>query len=103
MDAATEINAPLAYLNYPLNSTCCKFPDNFPSYVYDEYFSIDELRLSEQTATKDNGIEVIFSTKKNAQVTSIINIVRSIFVTLLLIFSSLLFIQDIETFALHPL
>jgi hypothetical protein len=48
-------------------------------------------------------LTIIFSKKQQSQVTSYLNLGRSLFITLLLVFCSVLFMKDIENYALNPL
>jgi len=103
IEAGLEMNSPLEYFSIPVNETCCEFPRDFPKYVTLGYIYLDELRLSEQAVFIDRNITIIFSKKKASQITSYLNIGRSFFITLLLIFCSVLFMKDIENYALNPL
>lgn len=40
------MSEPLVYLSYPSNSTCCSFPADYPSFVYDEFYDVEDLRKS---------------------------------------------------------
>ncbi len=46
---------------------------------------------------------IIFSKKTISQITAYLNLGRSLFFTLVLIFCSVLFMNDIEVYALSPL
>lgn len=51
----------------------------------------------------DDNITIIFSKKESSQFTAYLNLGRSLFITILLIFCSILFMKDIENYALNPL
>ena len=94
---------PLEYFKIPINQTCCEFPKDFPAFAKVTTTKLSDLRLSEQTIVIDENITIIFSKKVSSQFTAYLNLGRSLFITILLIFCSILFMKDIENYALNPL
>jgi hypothetical protein len=98
-----EMTNPLEYFRIPINETCCEFPKDFPTFAEESVIKLTDLRMSEQTIVIDGNITIIFSRKASSQFTAYLNLARSLFITILLIFCSILFMKDIENYALNPL
>ncbi len=90
----TAITSPLVYLYFPVNTTCCTFPDNFTAYKSNTT-DIDNIRSTSLTISSMDSVTLIFDTTNTDILTSQLNIGRTLFVCFLLIISSLLFTRDV--------
>lgn len=90
---------PLVYMSFPMNSTCCEFPKDFPE-LGAGIPELDDLRASSIHTQETERIVLVYNTTANDIFTSQLNAGRTLFVCFLLILSSLFFNQDIEDYLL---
>lgn len=64
---------------------------------------IDDFMSVEVIKAEGSDYNIIFNSRKISQTNALINIARSCFITILLIFSTIIFMYSIETNALAPL
>jgi hypothetical protein len=88
----------LVYFYVAVNTTCCTFPNDYPSYVVldSSYYRTEDLTAYETAL----GSAVVFQQTSIATLNAQLNIGRTLFVCILLIISTLLFSRDVEIYAL---
>lgn len=84
---------PLVYMYFPVNSTCCTFPDN---YSYTGIRSLTSIRDTSLVQSTYNSLSIVFDSTDQDNLTSKLNIGRTLFVCVLLVTFSLLFTRDVE-------
>ena len=95
-----NLSSPLVYLSYPINKTCCTFPDDFQ---YHNVTPISSLRVGSVVNTDYNSIVAIFDRTEQDILSSKLNIGRTLFICVIIVVFSLLFTRDVEQYALEPL
>ena len=95
---------PLVFFEVQVNSTCCQFPRDYPTYL-SSIPNITTLRSDSINAVIDisTNATAIYNTTPTNILSSQLSIGRTLFVCILLIVSTLLFSRDVELHALEPL
>lgn len=81
-------------MDFPLNTTCCSFPEDYPS-LNSGIPTLDSIRASSTMTYTMGNITLVYDSTWSDIFTSQLNIGRTLFVCILLIFSSLFFSQDV--------
>ena len=92
----------MVYLDFPVNTTCCNFPRDFQSMSIGVP-SLESLRASSTVTHELGDVSVTYNTTDYDIFMSQLNIGRTLFVSVLLIISSLVFSQGVEEYLLEPL
>lgn len=96
------MTSPIMYMQVTLANRTVTYPEDFPDIQQPDAALSDYMEI-EKIFANGNGYSIIFNDRKISRISSWINIVRSCFITLLLIFSTIIFMYSIETHALIPL
>ena len=102
INQSLALRNPLVYLDFPINETCCNFPRDFPAFNAG-IPELDDLRASSTNSFTMGNVTVVYDTTSIDIFTSQLNIGRTLFVCILLIFSSMFFSKDVEDYLLQPL
>jgi hypothetical protein len=97
-----SMNSPIMYMEVQLANRTITYPDGFPNITQPDAALSDYMEI-EKILSNGNGFRIIFNDRKTSRIGSWINIVQSCFITVLLIFSTIIFMYSIEIHALIPL
>lgn len=97
-------SSPMIYFSVPINTTCCKFPLNYPEYI-DQVKLVSSLRVSDILvySSQTYNITIAFDSSEDNILSAKLSIGRTLFVCAMLIAMNILFTRDIEKEALEPL
>lgn len=101
-DALTFLN-PLLYFNINVNTFNDVFPDNYNSYSKSMNEILQSTRASDIDIYETDFYTVAFDISTYNKLVAIFNISRTFFVCALLIFTTMLFSNDLEFAAIAPL
>lgn len=97
-----SMSSPIIYMQVRLANITITYPDDFANITQPDAALSDYMEI-EKIFADGNGFRIIFNDRKTSRISSWINVVRSCFITLLLIFSTIIFMYSIEIHALIPL
>ena len=92
---SNNMSSPIIYLNYILGKKQLNYPGSFPNVTSPGLPLSDYMETEVISVLNINEGTVIFNNREVSQLHSIINIIRSCFITLLLIFSTIIFMYSI--------
>ena len=92
---SNNMSSPIIYLNYILGKKQLNYPGSFPNVTSPGLPLSDYMETEVISVLNINEGTVIFNNREVSQLNSIINIIRSCFITLLLIFSTIIFMYSI--------
>lgn len=99
IDIMTQKPKPLIYFTIDINSSCCEFPTNFPTYSsiknLDSYRSSDVLIYTAGIGDTQKNVTVVFDQTPALILEAQLSIGRTLFVCILLIVVTLLFTRDV--------
>lgn len=101
--ATTNFLNPLLYFEVTTGNISDIFPDNYTNYAGSEEIILQSTRLDDIFISSGNGYLFGYSIAWYNKVVSIFNIVRTIFVCVLLIITTVLFSNDLDQIAVLPL
>jgi hypothetical protein len=94
--------SPIIYLQLNTSTANFTYPGNFPSLTQPTV-AISDYMQPEITTVEGDGFVMVLNGRGLSQFGANINLVRSFFITVLLIFSTIIFMYSIESNALIPL
>ena len=92
---SNNMSSPIIYLNYILGKKQLNYPGSFPNVTSPGLPLSDYMETEVISVLNINEGTVIFNNREVSQLHSVINIIRSCFITLLLIFSTIIFMYSI--------
>lgn len=101
--AMLNMTNPLVSFTITVNNSCCTFPDNYPQFLSQINNPLSNLRVQDMDIYQSDDYNVVFDMTSSNTFASLLNIGRTFFVCVLLLITSMLFSNDIESTALEPL
>jgi len=100
--ASLTTTSPIIYLQISTPIANFTYPGNF-SDLPQPLLPVSDYMQPEIMTVQGNGYLMVLNSRSVSQLTANINLVRSLFITVLLIFSTIIFMYSIENNALIPL